>query len=147
MATAIFNKFNGGFYGLAVNANHANCFPTTQYDHYTVSDADYNDIKLCKKSFGEGKVLVESGWNPPGQSFLTKEFYEGRKQLILDKIAEFKSNYQNNSNVDFMADLISFETALKALNFDSVTFPQTIPLEEYLDTAISGTTFSTLQLI
>ena len=35
-----------------------------------------------------------------------------------------------------MADVISFETALKALNFDSVTFPQTIPLEEYLDTRI-----------
>lgn len=144
MATAIFNKFNGGFYGLAVNANHTNCFPTTQYDHYTVSDADYNDIKMCKKSFGEAKAIIEEDLDT---SLFTAEFYEHRKQLILDKINEFKSCYKNNSNIDFMADVITFETALKALNFDSVTFPQTIPLEEYLDTAISGTTFSTLQLI
>jgi hypothetical protein len=144
MATAIFNKFNGGFYGLAVNANHANCFPVEQYDHHTISDADYDAVKKCNKSFGEAKAIIESNLNT---SLFTAEFYEQRKKLTLDKINEFKSGHKNDSNVDFMADLITFETALKALTFDGVTFPQAISFEEYLDTAISGTTFSTLQLI
>jgi len=144
MATAIFNKFNNGFCGLAVNANHLNCFPVEQYDHHTISDADYDAIKKCNKSFGEAKAIITSNWDT---SLFTAEFYEHRKQLILDKINEFKSCYKNNSNVDFMADVITFETALKALTFDGVTFPQAITFEEYLDTAITGTTFTTLQLI